>query len=242
MLTMPHEAVPVTDELLKELQDLNDTASRLHVPAPPVLFMNLKLEDESGNAVHNTLYKCNSYTRNFHNLLAAAFLPSLASGTFGAGALSIKNTAGTTKTVTTKTNSSFAASVSKWESTAADATYGIIVGTGTNAESFEDFALQTPIATGTGSGQLSYQATVVGGSGTATYTAGTKKWAQTISRIFNNNSGGSITVNEIALAYVNPIGATEYFVFDRTKLGAGVAVANSYKLTVTYTVEYTMPA
>jgi len=33
---------------------------------------------------------------------------------------------------------------------------GIVVGSGINAESFEDFTLQTQIAHGTGAGQLSY--------------------------------------------------------------------------------------
>lgn len=80
------------------------------------------------------------------------------------------------------------------ESGTTDATYGMRVGTGTTAPTINDVGLQTPIAHGTGSGQLSHAATVV----SAARVEGTSG-KLLISRTFTNSSGGSITVRESGL-------------------------------------------
>lgn len=72
---------------------------------------------------------------------------------------------------------------------------GILLGTGTNAVAMTDYALQTQIAQGTGAGQLSHGLC-------ATYpvdTAGANPRYVNIARGFQNNSGGSIAVAEVAL-------------------------------------------
>ena len=71
---------------------------------------------------------------------------------------------------------------------------GIVVGTGTNAVTVTDFALQTPIADGTDSGQLEYLS-----CGMTNYRISGNTGSFDIERLFRNSSGGSITINEIAL-------------------------------------------
>jgi hypothetical protein len=71
---------------------------------------------------------------------------------------------------------------------------GIVVGTGTNAVTSSDYALQTKIAQGTGSGQLEYSANGCGAVSAVNPTA-----TMTLERIFRNASGGSITINEIGI-------------------------------------------
>lgn len=78
-----------------------------------------------------------------------------------------------------------------------DGTFGIVVGTGTNAVALGDTALQTIIAHGSGSGQLSHQA--VGFVGTV-LDGQTAKFQ--ITRNLVNNSGGQIVVREAGI-YVN---------------------------------------
>ena len=77
---------------------------------------------------------------------------------------------------------------------AADTTLGIVVGTGTNAVTVSDYALQTKIAHGTGASQLSYQLMVF----SAPVLAGSTV-SFTMQRTYNNGSGGDITVQEVGL-------------------------------------------
>jgi len=96
-------------------------------------------------------------------------------------------------------------------------TRGLVVGTGTNAVTIADYALQTKIAHGISAGQLQY------GSHTfiAPVTTGSNNdWYA--SRSFTNGSGGSITVNEIGIYYY----ASYYFLLERTKLASGYACAD----------------
>ena len=73
-------------------------------------------------------------------------------------------------------------------------TAGLVVGTGTNAVTINDTALQTQIAHGTSAGQLSYGASVVDlPSSDSTSTT------LILTRPFTNGSTGSITVREIGV-------------------------------------------
>lgn len=80
---------------------------------------------------------------------------------------------------------------------AADTTHGILVGTGTTAVAKDDHTIETLIAEGAGGGQLNYQAQLIsvafGISG---------GYRVTLSRQVDNNSGGTVTVEECGLANV----------------------------------------
>jgi hypothetical protein len=73
-------------------------------------------------------------------------------------------------------------------------TYGIVVGTGSNAVANSDYSLQTQIAHGTGSTQLDYGAT----SYTAAQIVGVNV-DLILSRALYNGSGATITVTEMGI-------------------------------------------
>jgi hypothetical protein len=73
-------------------------------------------------------------------------------------------------------------------------TFGIRAGTGTTPQTISDYAIQTPIAEGSGAGQLNHGAVTFGNPAADTSTS-----QFTITRNLANNSGGSITVSELGL-------------------------------------------
>lgn len=113
---------------------------------------------------------------------------------------------------------------------AANHNYGLEVGTGTNAVTISDYALQTKIATGSGAGQLNYQATTVN----AVIVAGSQAYF-TVTRNFNNNSGNTITVQEAGLALLI---STWCFLIIRDLTGA-IDVLNTKTLAAQYTIQVT---
>ena len=72
-----------------------------------------------------------------------------------------------------------------------DDLFGLQVGTGTTAVAKTDNTVETKIADGTSSGQLEYQVMVI-----SVATAVSGGYRVTLSRQFDNNSGGTITVKE----------------------------------------------
>ena len=119
----------------------------------------------------------------------------------------------------------------RWDGGVGILTKGIIVGTGTTAPTNTDYVMESPIAHGTGAGELQYQAT--------TYT-----WADVvganvdaiITRTFLNGSGGTVTVNEIGIYCLD----TQSYLELRDVLAAGVDVENGETLTVQYTLRTTV--
>lgn len=119
---------------------------------------------------------------------------------------------------------------------------GIVVGTGDTAFSADQYALATLIAHGTGSGQMSYEASTVGA---LAYTAGTKTWKQTLTRAIINLSGSSITVKETGLYQGHGSSANTglfgqgygiAYMVERSVLSPAVEVVNGAALTVTYEI------
>jgi len=76
-------------------------------------------------------------------------------------------------------------------------TQGIILGTGTTAVALGDYKVETPIANGTGAGQLTYGATSLL---TAPTVSGSSKYFE-LTRAMINSSGGDINVTEVGLYY-----------------------------------------
>lgn len=114
----------------------------------------------------------------------------------------------------------------------AQAGYGIVIGTGTKPVSIDDFQLAGKIDHGTGAGQMLYQDTSIGN---LVY-EGTNTVSITITRSFVNNSGASITVNEVGLQ-ANHVGYV--FLIARDLVSPGVSVPNGATLTVSYKITAT---
>lgn len=236
-----------TPELRARIDAHNAEAIALHLPTATVTWIDTKVESISSNdVIHEHREKANSWNRNYYNMLAMSFLPSAGtSSTFGDGKLNYKDSSGSISSPSGSQFSPWSLVGSnqgpQWGGALGDAGFGIGVGTGTTPEDFNDVVLQTKVQHGTGSGQLSYQGGILG---TATYNSQTKKWTQTISRIFNNNSSSDINISETAIYILcgNIYGNPSKVMIERNLLATPVTVPAAYKLTVTYTTEMTFPA
>ena len=223
---------------------LRELAKELHLPIPEA-FLTLEVFDKDGRLIQKHKQRSHSWTRNAYN----ALFSNLASvnpddDTFGAGKLSGKDTGGVVR------YGGFGAilQIGPYEGTthgfraaAANALWGILVGSGVNAESFEDYALQTLIVEGTGAGELNYAT-----SEAVDKSYGDTTWTHSLVRYCNNNSGGNVSVNEAALVghyrYYGPVTVDLKILMSRDKLGATITVPDTGQLKVTYTIELAYPS
>ncbi len=230
---------------LKEEQKyerLRKLAQELHIPMPEA-FWTLEVFDKDGNLLQRHKQRSHSWTRNAYNHLASQLMAKNADdNTFGAGKLSIKKEDTTVKfgayPITFAQGSSVDASPIGYMGGAGQDTVGIMVGTGTDAESFEDYTLQTKIDNGAAATELNYVASETTTMGYAALTL-----TATLIRYFNNNSGGGITVNEVGIpcnGYVQNGG--NIWLQVRDKLAVGVTVPDTGQLKVTYTIQLAYPS
>ena len=234
----------ITDKILRDIADINDKCHAMHLPSPPVQFFQMEVRDADGTVVEVLKSKSNSWVRNAYNMLAQLFLPCNSyegSSTFGEGSQSIKLLAGTTQRNATYITILQGGTYSNAYNASASAAYGIIIGTGETAESFDSYALAALIAHGTGTGQMSY------GAGTApsvSYSSELKEWTSVMTRTFTNSSGAAITVKEIGLAYSLTVsgGSVHNALISRDVLASPITINNGQTLTITYTSEITYPA
>jgi len=228
---------------LKEEQKygrLRKLGQELHIPIPEH-FIELEVRDKDGKVIQRHKQRSHSWVRNAYNQLLAQLA---ACDSLTADGLAIVDTGGVTKSdsgnlITGKTfGVDLKAAGQGYTAGAADNAIGIVVGSGTNAESFEDDALQTQIAEGAGGGQLNHIASevyVVSDVGL------TKK--NTLIRYFNNNGGVSVDVNEVALYIQGDLkGSDIEWCNSRDKLASTVTVPDTGQLKVTYTIQLTYPS
>jgi hypothetical protein len=117
-------------------------------------------------------------------------------------------------------------------STANSESYGVVVGSGSTAFDLDDFRLDAVIAHGNTTGKLYYQAQVA----PVTAYSGDPDFTQNIlhKRVFNNNSGATITVNEVGLVFYNL--GYGYILMSRDVLDTPAVVLNGAQLTVTVSI------
>ncbi len=188
--------------------------------------------------------EAHSFVRNWYTLLISQAFDIDALGLtaqcacYGAGKFVIKETDASFTAHTVPMDIGTAGgSNDGYRGAASNCALGVQVGTGTNANSFEDAQLQTKVVEGTGSGQLSHVAMVdyTAGCDKPTYSSCTTKWTHSLFRFFNNNSGGTIGINEVGLV-ANPNNEGIFFMVARDKLCAQVCVTDAGQLKVTYTM------
>lgn len=120
---------------------------------------------------------------------------------------------------------------------------GIVVGTGNTAVTPQDYALVTKVAHGNAANQMLY-----GGQEILAPTFADPNGSMVLRRLFENVSGGSITVNEVGIyapaGYRVYTSAYHYYAYEfcvaRDVVSPGVAVANTEWLKVTYTTQITV--
>ncbi len=240
-----------------EFETLRLMGQRLHVPIFEA-FWELEVMDRGGRPVQSLRQRSHSFVRNAYNHLLSQLAAKNGDGgaVFGGGFINIRNTGGSVLTgsfpiltghdsnSTSTTPLDSATSFNQGVLAAAGIdSKGIVVGSGVNPESFESFALQTPILNGTTAGKLSH---VQSEPVAVAYNAGTLTLTVTHARFFNNNSGGNVDVNEVAIYLVGKTGAggqsNVAWMPARDKLAATVTVPNTGQLKVTYTISLTYPA
>jgi hypothetical protein len=184
-----------------------------------VLSYQLDDYDENGNLCYSKASESHSYV--------IAFIDGLYCG-FAGATVTLNDTAGSSRASIQPATSS----VFKCASAIGSVVTGIVAGTGTNAVTISDYSLQTLIAHGTGAGQLSY---AVEQFSTPSTVSSTRSF--TTFRTLTNNSGNTITINEIGI-YAE-IGATYKFMTARDIIAGGQAVATGHSVVITYTIAIT---
>lgn len=190
------------------------------------LTLTIDSYDKNGKLYKTETKECHSWVKQY-----LASLRALMNGT----ADNIKDVGGTdrpfphTSAVTPLTKTLFAKAVE------GDTNYGILVGTGTNAVNLADYTIQTKITHGSGAGQLSYGAVTIT---SADVVGSTVKF--TVARTFSNNSGDSITIQEVVLAVLSlhTTSTTGYFTLERSLFE--LEVPDGEMKTLTYTISTTV--
>lgn len=194
----------------------------LKLPPPPEIFIGLQVHKD-GELIFDDKQRGHSWTRNFYNYKCLIGTNAgYTNGNFGAGYLSGKGEDGSVIYTVYLRN------IGALTTGSAATTYGIVVGTSDTAFNVEQYALGALIAHGTGAGQFTYQA-----SGFNSKAYALKVWTATSKRVFNNNSGGDITVKEIGLY---PQNHDVIFLMERSVLSPTVLVPNGAQLTATYEI------
>jgi hypothetical protein len=224
----------ITQEEIETMKRIDEDCKRLHIMPPPKSF--LTIEVKSGETIKEKLTSLSkSWTRNAYNQLTQQLLGLNAAdhglADYVSGGLYQKYTNGTTS------NDDYTAlSLSTgWQGVANNSTYGLVIGIGTTAETFNDYALANQCTHGTGANQFSHGAGNISG----VWNGSTKKWTSTITRSFLNSSGSTITVAETGIQIYRASGT--YILYNRDVLSSAVDVPNGDTITVTYTIETTFP-
>ncbi|MBA7528295.1 hypothetical protein ES705_20478 [subsurface metagenome] len=226
----------------RQYEQLRKLAQGLHIPIPEA-FWTFEVFDRNGKLIQRHRQRSHSWVRNAYNHLVTQLMAINAGDSpFGAGKINIKNTAGALidyDFYITCTHLGDPEDVGKaYRGAAGVDTSGIQVGSGTNAESLEDYKLQTQIANGAGAGQLSH---TEGDPPVKGYSA--PVYSVQHVRYFNNNSGGAVDVNEVGIVCSGAVGATfQKWLQAHDKLPATVSVPDTGQLKVTYTLQLTYPA
>ena len=239
---------PGTVKPEEDYLEMERLGSALGIPVPMV-HVSVEVRQPDGS-VETVTDRSRTFNRNFWNWLLKSFgcmpgqIPASlfsSDASFGAGHITNKTTGGSV----INADAAYTSNPGHYNmdlitsATIGVDTIGIVVGTGSAAEDFENYMLGTKIAHGTSSGQMTYNAAAFN---QPAYNAGTKVWTSTISRVFNNNSGGTISVAETGMYPIhNGAGATK-FMTCRDLLSSPISVFNGGQLTVTYTLTLTFPA
>ena len=174
-----------------------------------------------------------SWVRNFYNFLYFSSLGIFPSGSsWGDGYLSMRSTNGTYRNPNQYDVGYYI------NGPVSNSNYGILTGRGSDPVAMDDYALQTPITHGNGANQLSHRAQAAPSPG---YTSGTKTWLATLTRLFDNTSGSTITVTECGLIG-SSYSSNWKLLLCRDILSSAIDVLNNGTLTLTYEISFTFPS
>lgn len=208
-----------------KFDELKGMFRELRLPPPPEIFICFEVHKD-GKLIFEDRQRGHSWTRNFYNYKCInGTNAGYTNVTFGAGYMS-----GKCQSCGMGQSGYLAALAGQLTTGTLGTNYGIVVGTSDTAFNIEQYALGAMIVHGTGAGQLVYQA-----SGFDSKAYASKIWTTTSKRIFNNNSGGDITIKEVGLLPQSQY-VTRDFLVERSVLAPAVTVPNGAQLTVTYKI------
>lgn len=212
-----------------------DKASKLlKLPCPSARW-RLIHKDKHGYVLSDRKSFSHSWTRNaynFHTMLASGV--DYGSSAYSDGNLKLKRNTGTIYSFLQLYSQNIETAYG-YNTTGTSDSASIVIGTGSTAESFDDYDLDTAIDHGTGSGEMEHAASnLVEG-----WNSGSGYYYSVISRSFTNNSSGSITVNEMGALWRNTNGYA--FLMVRDVLSPGEAVADTDHIDVSFEFRLTFP-
>ena len=226
-------------DLVEEIKfaELKEKCRELKVMAPPEIMISLKVT-EKDKTIFDDIQRGHSWTRNFYSYMLSTITRAEVSGsTYAVGSNAGKEITGLIGTAagrcwSVNTNVIAGAGI---VNNVTNANYGVVVGTTDTAFSANDFKLGARVEHGTSSTQLSYQAQA---NPASSYNSGTKVWTTTVQRVFNNNSGGSITIKEVGLYWVGFAHAISSgtYCLERSVLSPTITIPDGAQLTVSYAI------
>ena len=148
---------PTISAMRKRMTREQRLANRLHIPVVRA-FVQLEVRDGRGRLLRKRRQECHSWTRWLYNQV---FTQAACVANNAADNLKMVKTDGTDLSNTNANIYTYCPGGTTYpayglKAPAGEDSYGIVVGTGTAGESFEDYALANKIANGTGAGQLAY--------------------------------------------------------------------------------------
>lgn len=232
----------------REYRKMEKLGQKLGIPVPG-MFLRRQIFLDRKETFDSGMLRSHTVNRNYYNLMfctGAAKNPS-DTGDFGTAFLSVKDTGGTIRGDTDDMvgyDPSFDHDIRYDDgagggllANAAHITKGIVAGTSSAAESFEGFALTTPIVNGSGGGQMDYSQSELHSITNATLTL-----KDTLIRDLNNNSGGSITAEEIGIYTDVYIANTQHSIMITRDLTGGDVVADAAQYRITYEITLVYPS
>jgi hypothetical protein len=186
------------------------------------LLYKVVVTDKDGRVLAVQEAEARSFLKAYNQILSSCM---------GAANRTIKDTGGTDRTVIGD------GTVFGIGAAATVVLYGIRVGTGNSAVTISDYALETPIAEGTGDGQMSHLIMQL----STDVTLADPICTSTLTRVMVNNGSTTITVREIGIYAICRQSDTtyRYFCIVRDVLGSSVSVPAGGAITVIYTWKIT---
>lgn len=221
----------------REYRKMEKLGGKLGIPIPGMhcrrqIFLDGKETFDSG------IIRSHTVNRNYYNFVfAMANAKNMADATFGTGLLSVKNLAGTilfdvddVMQYGPSTDLDIRSTANGLLATAGTDDLGVVIGTNSGVEDFEDFALGAVIDNGSAAGEMDYSQSELHAITNSTLTL-----KNTLIRDFNNNSGGAITVEEAGIYNGIRTGAQAVLTMMITRdLTGGDVVADAAQYRYTY--------
>ena len=233
----------------REYRKMERLGQKHKIPIPG-MWLRRQIFMPDGEEVLNEYGRSHTVNRNYYNFMfctGAAKNASDLTPNFGTGYLSIKDTGGTVRgdvndIIGHYITVNYDVQYDGTNGLLANAGFtgsGIVAGTSSAAEDFEGYALGTLIANGSGAGQMDYSQSELHAITNSTLTL-----KDTLIRDLNNNSGGSITAEEVGIymgIYLGGTGSLYQTMITRDLTGGDV-VADASQYRITYEITLVFPS